>query len=92
MSYSRTPSTTSEFSAGPQNRKQRKKVCRFCADYKFPLDYKEPKILIPFLTERGKMIPRRVTGNCAFHQRRIQEAIKRARILALIPFTTIHQP
>ncbi len=73
-------------------RKTRKKVCRFCADPYFFLDYKEPKLLILFVTERGKIIPRRVTGNCAFHQRRVQEAVKRARILALIPFTTIHQP
>ena len=65
----------------------RKKICRFCADPKMPLDYKEPRILFPFTTERGKMIPRRVTGNCAFHQRRITESIKRARILALLPFT-----
>lgn len=65
----------------------RKKVCRFCADPKMPIDYKEPRLVVPFTTDRGKIIPRRVTGNCAFHQRRIQEAIKRARILALLPFT-----
>ncbi|MBI2066545.1 MAG: 30S ribosomal protein S18 [Deltaproteobacteria bacterium] len=64
----------------------RKKVCRFCADPKLFIDYKEPRILQPFTTERGKIIPRRVTGACAFHQRRITEAIKRARILALLPF------
>jgi len=63
----------------------RKKVCRFCADPHFFFDYKEPKTLFPFTTEKGKMIPRRVTGNCAFHQRRVGEAIKRARILALLP-------
>ncbi len=63
----------------------RKKVCRFCADPHMPIDYKEPKLLMPFTTERGKVIPRRVTGNCAFHQRRVDEAVKRARILALMP-------
>lgn len=63
-----------------------KKVCRFCADPHLGLDYKEGRLLVPFVTERGKMIPRRVTGNCAFHQRRVQEAVKRARILALLPF------
>lgn len=69
----------------------RKRVCRFCADYKLPLDYKEPKLLSVFVTERGKIIPRRITGNCAYHQRRVQESVKRARILALLPFTTIYQ-
>ncbi len=63
----------------------RKKICRFCADPRIILDYKEPKTLVPFATERGKVIPRRVTGNCAFHQRRVGEAIQRARILALMP-------
>lgn len=70
----------------------KKKICRFCADPHSLIDYKEPKFLVPFITERGKMIPRRVTGNCAFHQRRIQEAVKRARILALLPYTTVYQP
>lgn len=63
----------------------RKKICRFCSDPDMIYDYKEPKSLLPFTTEKGKMIPRRVTGNCAFHQRRIGEAIGRARILALLP-------
>lgn len=66
----------------------RKRACRLCADPELPLDYKEPRTLQPFITDRGKIIPRRVTGSCAFHQRRIQEAIKRARVLALIPFTS----
>lgn len=70
----------------------RKKVCRFCADPHFFFDYKEPKSLIPFTTEKGKMIPRRVTGNCAFHQRRVCEAIKRARILALMPTGGYYNP
>ncbi len=70
----------------------KKRVCRFCADPKFPLNYKEPKILIPFITDRGKIIPRRVTGNCALHQRRLQTAVKRARVLALISFTSSHPP
>lgn len=68
----------------------KKRPCRFCADPKFPLDYKEPRILVPFLTDRGKIIPRRVTGNCALHQRRLQTAVKRARVLALISFTSSH--
>ncbi len=69
----------------------RKRVCRFCADHRLIIDYKEPKVLLPFTTERGKVIPRRVTGNCAFHQRRMDEAIKRARILAFIPFSAAYQ-
>lgn len=73
-------------------RRTRKKICRFCADHQLVLDYKEAKVLIPLITERGKIVPRRITGNCAFHQRRLQEAIKRARILAILPYTTIHLP
>lgn len=82
--------TTSSSSSGPM-RRTKKKICRFCADFQIHIDYKEPKMVGAFVTERGKIIPRRVTGNCAYHQRRIQEAVKRARILALLPFTTIYQ-
>jgi len=74
----------------PSVKRGKKKVCRFCADFRLFLDYKEPKLLTPFITDRGKIIPRRITGNCAFHQRRLQEAVKRARILALLPFTTVY--
>jgi small subunit ribosomal protein S18 len=73
-------------------RRNKKKVCRFCSDHQIYLDYKEPKLLLAFVTERGKIIPRRVTGNCAYHQRRVQEAVKRARLLALLPFTASYQP
>jgi small subunit ribosomal protein S18 len=66
----------------------RRKVCRFCADKKMTIDYKEAKSLQAFLSERGRIIPRRISGNCAKHQRGVNGAIKRARILALIPFTT----
>ncbi len=71
--------------------RSKRKICRFCADPYLPIDYKEPKLLIPFVTERGKIVPRRVNGNCAYHQRRIQESVKRARILALLPFTVMFQ-
>lgn len=64
----------------------RKKTCRFCADPKMTIDYKEAKLLLPFTSERARIIPRRMSGNCAFHQRRVGEAVKRARILALLPF------
>ncbi len=87
-----TMASSANASGGPSPRRGKKKVCRFCADYQLFMDYKEPKLLISFVTERGKIIPRRVTGNCAYHQRRIQEAVKRARILALLPFTTVYQP
>lgn len=75
----------------PAIRRSRRKICRFCADHSLIIDYKESRLLIPFVNERGKMAPRRITGNCAFHQRRLQEAIKRARILALLPYITVYQ-
>ncbi len=65
----------------------RRKVCRFCADSNLPIDYKDPKSLKFFVSETGKMIPRRISGNCARHQRRVTVAIKRSRQLALMPFT-----
>lgn len=65
---------------------KRSKPCRFCADASIPIDYKDTKVLRPFLSETGKMIPRRVSGSCARHQRKIKVAIKRARHLALLPF------
>lgn len=68
----------------------KRKVCRFCTDKEYELDYKNPKILSYFITERGKIIPRRITGNCAFHQRALTRSIKRARCLALLPYTAVH--
>ncbi len=67
-------------------RRSRRKVCRFCADKKTIIDYKDPKLLKYFITERGKIVPRRISGNCARHQREIAAAIKRARHIALLPF------
>jgi small subunit ribosomal protein S18 len=66
----------------------RKKVCRFCADSSLAIDYKDAQTLRHFITERGKVIPRRISGNCARHQRKVTTAIKRARNIALLPFTT----
>ena len=66
----------------------RRKICRFCADGAVSIDYKDPKALRFFTTERGKIIPRRISGNCAKHQRMLTVAIKRARNIALLPFTT----
>ena len=69
---------------------QRHKICRFCADSSLVIDYKDYSMLRFFVTERGKIIPRRISGNCARHQRRITNAVKRARNIALIPFTVAH--
>jgi small subunit ribosomal protein S18 len=66
----------------------RKRVCRFCESGVKFIDYREEKRISRFLTERGKMIPRRVSGTCAKHQRMLCTAIKRARILALLPFVS----
>ncbi len=63
----------------------RRKVCKFCTK-KLTIDYKEPEILRRFTTDRGKILPRRITGTCAKHQRKLAIAVKRARILALLPF------
>lgn len=67
----------------------RKKVCRFCAEKNFKVDYKDQNTLKYFVTERGKIIPRRISGNCAKHQRHIAVAVKRARGLALIPYLVL---
>jgi len=68
----------------------RKKVCIFCADKNISIDYKNPGILKGFTTDRGKIVPCRISGNCAKHQRQLTLAIKRARMVALMPFTVIH--
>lgn len=68
----------------------RTKVCRFCADSNLELDYKDAKTLRIFLTERHKIIPRRISGNCAKHQRKLTLEIKRARHIAILPFTSAH--
>ena len=68
----------------------RRKVCRFCADKSMLIDYKDSRSLGNFLSERGKIIPSRITGNCARHQRQLTLAIKRARTVALLPYTTAY--
>lgn len=69
-------------------RRGRRKRCRFCMDKVDFIDYKSTEILRGFMTDRGKLLPRRVSGNCAKHQRHVTRAIKRARNIALVPFTT----
>ena len=73
----------------PRRRFTRRKGCRFCID-KTKIDYKDTKSLRYFVSERGKIVPRRISGNCAEHQRKVTEAIKRARNIALMPFTAGH--
>ncbi len=68
----------------------KKKVCRFCADKNLKIDYKDSKLLRNYITERGKIIPRRVTGNCAYHQRRVARAIKLSRIISIMPFQSVN--
>ena len=73
--------------ARPMNRK-RKKVCIFCADKVAFIDYKDTAKLRKFISERGKILPRRISGTCAKHQRELNTAIKRARQVALLPYVT----
>ena len=68
----------------------RRKFCRFCADKDLPLDYKRPDILRDYITERSKIIARRITGTCAKHQRLLSTEIKRARQMALLFYTASH--
>jgi small subunit ribosomal protein S18 len=68
--------------------RRRRKVCRFCESKATFVDYKDERLLRRFISERGKIIPRRVTGNCAKHQRLLTAAVKRGRILALLPYTS----
>lgn len=65
---------------------RKKKVCQFCADKNKTIDYKDVDTLKKYVTERGKILPKRVTGTCAVHQREVTKAVKRARIVALLPY------
>ncbi|MEA2237209.1 MAG: small subunit ribosomal protein [Thermoanaerobaculia bacterium] len=67
---------------------RRKRVCKFCVEKLEYIDYKDIKTLQQFIPERGKILPRRISGTCALHQRKLQNAIKRARIAAMLPFAT----
>jgi small subunit ribosomal protein S18 len=72
----------------PQQKKVffRRRICRICTDKDLVIDYKDAKTLKNFVTERGKIVPRRIYGTCAKHQRQMTEAVKRARQLALLPY------
>ena len=71
--------------------RRRKKVCYFCANHVDYIDYKDVELLKRYISEKGKILPRRVTGTCAKHQRTLTVAIKRARIMGLLPFTTVDE-
>ena len=68
------------------NKKKRKKICRFCADSNIVIDYKDQKLLENFVSETAKILPSRISGACAFHQRSLTLAIKRARQIAILPY------
>lgn len=70
-----------------RGRRPRKRVCSFCVDKVESIDYKETHKLRKYVTERGKILPRRISGNCAKHQRQVTVAIKRARSIALLPYS-----
>jgi small subunit ribosomal protein S18 len=72
---------------GMRARRSRRKVCAFCMEKATDIDYKEVAKLRKYISERGKILPRRISGNCAKHQRQLTTAIKRARHIALLPFT-----
>lgn len=74
-------------SNNPRGRRAKRKVCSFCVDKQDHIDYKDVSKLRKFVTERGKILPRRISGTCAKHQRTLTDAIKRSRNIALLPFT-----
>jgi len=88
MAFSRTSGNRERRKPRFKKTYHRRKICRFCADKNLVIDYKDAKTLRYFTTERGKIIPRRISGNCAKHQRVLTVAIKRARNMALLPYTT----
>ena len=82
--FGRTPDLNAD--APGRRRGARKRVCKFCADKAVTIDYKDPQALKYFISDRGKVVPRRISGNCAKHQREIAVAVNRARMLAIMPF------
>ena len=73
-----------------KRRFRRRKVCQFCTDTTLDIDYKNPKVLRRFISERGRIVPKRISGVCSRHQRSLGGEIRKARVLALVPFTTVH--
>ncbi|MDP4126815.1 MAG: 30S ribosomal protein S18 [Bacillota bacterium] len=70
-----------------RGRRPRKRVCSFCVDKVVSMDYKDTHKIRKYITDRGKILPRRISGNCAMHQRQVTLAIKRARSIALLPYS-----
>jgi small subunit ribosomal protein S18 len=73
-------------SAAKKERRPKRKVCTFCVERQPDIDYKDQTRLRKYISERGKILPRRISGNCASHQRSLTVAVKRARVIALLPF------
>ena len=86
MAENRAPKAGREFGGNMRPRRSRRKTCSFCAEKVEIIDYKDAAKLRKFVSERGKILPKRMTGTCAKHQRELTTAIKRARHLALLPF------
>src|ERR1700726_3770345 len=86
ISASQRPTGGDKAIAGKKQYFRRKKVCRFCVERIDDINYKDVKLLHAFIAERGKIVPRRISGVCAPHQRRLTDAIKKARNIALLPF------
>jgi small subunit ribosomal protein S18 len=86
ISGSQRPTGGDKAIAGKKQYFRRKKVCRFCVEKIDDINYKDVKMLHAFVAERGKIVPRRISGVCAPHQRRLTDAIKKARNIALLPF------
>jgi small subunit ribosomal protein S18 len=85
----RRPENKSDARRRERREYAKKKICRFCTDSSLKIDYKNYRLLRSFITERGRIIPRRISGNCAKHQRELTREIKRARHVALLPFTAL---
>ncbi len=88
ISGSMRPTGGDKAVAGKKQYFRRKKMCRFCVEKIYDINYKDVRLLTSFISERGKITPRRISGVCAPHQRRLAEAIKQARNIALVPFST----
>jgi small subunit ribosomal protein S18 len=87
MSASQQPTGSDKAGGGKKQYFRRKKVCRFCVEKVDDINYKDTRMLNSFISERGKIVPRRLSGVCCPHQKRLAEAIKQSRSIALLPFT-----
>ncbi len=87
MAENRAPKTGREFAGNMRQRRSRRKVCNFCANKVETIDFMDQVTLKKYVSESGKILPKRMTGTCAKHQRELTTAIKRARQLALLPYT-----